>query len=97
MITSTASDVGQGQRASDGSQAAVYYAPIAIDGAGLLSGSYNVSFANQLSLVALAMTSYAIEPAIALEVRSVEATLGSRLPLAPFSMLILISTVYWCV
>ncbi|KAJ7753510.1 hypothetical protein B0H16DRAFT_1834606 [Mycena metata] len=94
ILASTASDVAQGQRVSDGSQAAVYYAPMAIDGAGLLSGSYNDSFANQLSLVALSMTSYVMEPADALDIQSIEATIGSRLPLAPFSLLVLISTVY---
>ncbi|KAJ7024674.1 hypothetical protein C8F04DRAFT_1131042 [Mycena alexandri] len=94
MLASTASDVAQGQRVSDGSQAAVSYAPMAINGAGLLSGSYNGSFANQLSLVALSMTSYVMEPADALDIQSIEATIGSRLPLAPLSLLILISTVY---
>ncbi|KAJ7155253.1 hypothetical protein C8R46DRAFT_1227201 [Mycena filopes] len=93
-LSSTASDVGQGQRVSDGSQSAQSYATRSIDGAGLLSGSYTDSFAQQLSLVALSMTSYVVEPAEALDIQSVEESIGSRLPVAPLSLIVLISTIY---
>lgn len=95
VLSSTASDLAQGQRVADGSQAGPRFVPDAIDGAGLFSGRYNDSFASKLSQVALSMTSYVMEPAETLNMQSIEPKIGSRLPLAPFLLLLAISAVHW--
>ncbi|KAJ6487113.1 hypothetical protein C8R47DRAFT_1127752 [Mycena vitilis] len=94
LLASGPSDLAQGQRVSDGSQVAPQYVPPAVEGVGLFSGHYNDSFASKLSQVALAMTSYAMEPTDALDMQSIELKIGSRLPLAPFLLVLLISCFY---
>ncbi|KAJ6532090.1 hypothetical protein B0H19DRAFT_467227 [Mycena capillaripes] len=95
ILASSASDLAQGQRVSDGSLSGPRFVPDAIDGAGLFSGRYNDSFASKLSQVALSMTSYVMEPTEALDMQSIESKIGSRLPLAPFLLLLAISIAYW--
>ncbi|KAJ6592371.1 hypothetical protein B0H19DRAFT_1245251 [Mycena capillaripes] len=94
LVSSSASDLAQGQRVSDGSQAGPHFVPDAVNGAGLFSGRYNDSFAQKLSQVSLAMTSYVMEPAEALDMQFIDPKIGSRLPLAPFLLLFIISTLY---
>ncbi|KAJ7823459.1 hypothetical protein B0H13DRAFT_2125237 [Mycena leptocephala] len=62
LLSASPSDVGQGQRVSDGSFAGPVYVPPAIEGVGISSGNYIDAFAQKLSQVALSMTAYIIEP-----------------------------------
>ncbi|KAJ7211957.1 hypothetical protein C8J57DRAFT_1604412 [Mycena rebaudengoi] len=82
------------QRLADGSWDALFYVPITIDGVGLVSGSYSDAFAEQLSLVALSATAYAVEPIPVLETQSTQIFTGSRIPLAPFLLLLLLVFIY---
>ncbi|KAJ7442342.1 hypothetical protein B0H11DRAFT_2292081 [Mycena galericulata] len=94
MVSSSPSDLAQGQRISDGSWVGLHNVATAIDGAGLYSGSYTDAFAARLSLVTLATTVYVVEPAEVLETQYTQTYIGSRLPLAPFLLLIIITFVY---
>ncbi|KAF7345480.1 hypothetical protein MVEN_01566400 [Mycena venus] len=94
LLSSTPSDLAQAQRLSDGSWAALYYVPTAVDGAGLYSGSYVDAFAQKLSLVTLSTTAYVIEPAEALQQEYTWPFLGSRIPLAPFLLLFTLAFIY---
>ncbi|KAJ7673835.1 hypothetical protein DFH06DRAFT_1318959 [Mycena polygramma] len=72
LLASSPSDLAQGQRVSDGAQTGPHFVPDSIEGAGLFSGRYSDSFASKLSQVSLAMTSYVMEPAEALDMQSIE-------------------------
>ncbi|KAF8162170.1 hypothetical protein K438DRAFT_2070155 [Mycena galopus ATCC 62051] len=94
LLSSSPSDVEQSQRVSDGSFAGPIYVPSSIDGVGISSGSYTDAFAQKLSQVALAMTSYIIEPSEAVSYQFIVPNIGSRLPLAPLLLLLLVSFIY---
>jgi hypothetical protein len=95
LVSSSASDLPQAQRISDATWAVPLYVPPAIEGAGIYSGSYTDTFAAKLSQVALAMTSYVMEPTEALDTEYIQPNIGSRLPLAPFLLIFTIALVYW--
>ncbi|KAF7345476.1 hypothetical protein MVEN_01565900 [Mycena venus] len=94
LLSSTPSELAQGQRLSDGSWAGLKYVPTAVDGAGLYSGSYADAFAARLSLVTLATTAYVIEPTEALQQEYTWPIIGSRIPLAPFLLFFTIAFIY---
>ncbi|KAJ6601693.1 hypothetical protein DFH09DRAFT_1270687 [Mycena vulgaris] len=93
-LGSSSSDLAQALRLSVGSWEALFYVPNTIDGVGLFSGSYSDAFAEQLSLVALSTTAYAVEPIPVLETQSTQLFTGSRIPLAPFLLLLLLAFIY---
>jgi hypothetical protein len=95
LISSAPSDLAQAQRISDGSWAGPLYVPDAVEGAGLFSSNYADAFAAKLSSVALSATAYVIEPTNALETQYTEPNIGSRIPLAPFLLLLLTTVFYW--
>lgn len=97
LLAREPSDLAQGQRIADGSWAGLYYVPIAVDGAGLYSGSYADAFSARLSLVTLATTVYVVEPVEALRMENTRNLIGSRLPLAPLLILFTLAFIYWCV
>ncbi|KAJ7617154.1 hypothetical protein FB45DRAFT_1104324 [Roridomyces roridus] len=94
LLGSEPTNIDQTWRVEDGSWAAVYYGTAPIDGTGLYSGNYTQAFAKQLSSISLAMTAYVVEEAPVLESESTVTYIGSRLPLAPFLLLILIPSIY---
>lgn len=97
FLNSSSSDLPQAQRVSDGAMGAPQYVPSAIEGVGLYSGSYTDSFAIKLSQISLSMTSYVLEPTEALETQNIQPNIGSRLQMAPFVLLLIISGIYWSV
>ncbi|KAJ7886816.1 hypothetical protein B0H14DRAFT_2696861 [Mycena olivaceomarginata] len=94
LLAREPSDLAQGQRIADGSWAGLYYVPIAVDGAGLYSGSYADAFSARLSLVTLATTVYVVEPVEALRMENTRNLIGSRLPLAPLLILFTLAFIY---
>jgi hypothetical protein len=95
LLSASPSDVGQGQRVSDGSFAGPVYVPPAIEGVGISSGNYIDAFAQKLSQVALSMTAYIIEPTAVVSYQFIIPNIGSRIPLAPLLLLFLVSFIYW--
>ncbi|KAJ6481075.1 hypothetical protein C8R45DRAFT_1004474 [Mycena sanguinolenta] len=94
LLSSVPTDIEQAQRLLDGSWAALVYVPHSVDGAGLYSGSYEVAFAAQLSLVTLSTTAYVIQPVETIRTENTTVYTGSRILLAPFLLLLTLILIY---
>ena len=69
----------------------------AVEGTGLVSGNYSMTFGLELSRRLLALTGSIYEPSDSLAVKMVVPTIGARLQLVPLVFLVTTLVIYWYV
>jgi hypothetical protein len=69
----------------------------AVEGTGLVSGDYAMTFGLELSRRLMALTGSIYEPSDSLGVKMVVPTIGAKLQLVPLVLLVTTQVVYWCV